>query len=121
MGKHVSADGGRFDEVAVRQQFVERPRRMTRALKYDATFRAGRKVSQKERDQSEQELNDAAADFDEANAVDQLQEGEPEREAVRATRAGTWKAQRLAALVSATAATTTKAEDTCPSIDINET
>ncbi|CAK0910898.1 unnamed protein product, partial [Prorocentrum cordatum] len=57
------ADG--LTKLQVRQQFVEKLRRMTHALKYDATFTAGQKVSQQERDKNEQELNDAAADFDE--------------------------------------------------------
>ncbi|CAK0827016.1 unnamed protein product [Prorocentrum cordatum] len=113
------ADG--LTKLQVRQQFVEKLRRMTHALKYDATFTAGKRVSQQERDKNEQELNDAAADFDEANAVDQTPDEVPAREMVRAMRAGTRTAQRLAALVATTAATTTKAEETCPSLDINET
>ncbi|CAK0840096.1 unnamed protein product [Prorocentrum cordatum] len=113
------ADG--LTKLQVRQQFVEKLRRMTHALKYDARFTAGKKVSQQERDKNEQGLNDAAADFDEANAVDQTPDEVPAREMVRATRAGARTAQRLAALVATTAATTTKAEETCPSLDINET
>ncbi|CAK0861054.1 unnamed protein product [Prorocentrum cordatum] len=113
------ADG--LTKLQVRQQFVEKLRRMTHALKYDATFTAGKKVSQQERNKNEQELNDAAADFDEANAVDQTPDEVPAREMVKATRAGTRTARRLAALVAITAATTTKAEETCPSLDINET
>eukprot|EP00959_Pyramimonas_sp_CCMP1952_P347243 7272939-Pyramimonas_sp.AAC.1 len=93
---------------------------MTHALKCDATFTAGKKVSQKERDQNEQELNDAAADFDKADAVEQSPGREVERETVRATKAGTRTAQRLAALVASAASTTTKAEETCPSTDIDE-
>ncbi|CAK0893704.1 unnamed protein product, partial [Prorocentrum cordatum] len=60
------ADG--LTKLQVRQQFVEKLKRKTHALKYAATLTPGKKVSQKERAQAEKELDEAAAD--EANQAE---------------------------------------------------
>ena len=69
-----------------------------------------------EREKNEKELDDAAADFDEANAAEE--EDQPARYEVRATRAGTRTAQRLSSLVMANSAAKAKSEEmTCTNIE----
>ncbi|CAK0838168.1 unnamed protein product, partial [Prorocentrum cordatum] len=78
----------------VRQQFVEKLRRMTHALKYDATFTASKKANQAEDAEGE--------DGDEHE--DQL------REHVRATIGSTRTARRIAQIVAAAAMKCVKGE-----------
>ena len=52
-------------KAAVRQHFVNVLRRGVHALRYDPNFVAGKKLSKKEMEQREQELNQAAEDLEE--------------------------------------------------------
>ena len=88
------ADG--LAKLQVRQKIVEKLKRMTRALKYDATFTAGKKIGQEDTVKAEKDLDEGAADFDEANAEEDVTaESEAQmRESVRATSAVTRTARR---------------------------
>ncbi|CAK0898077.1 unnamed protein product [Prorocentrum cordatum] len=104
------------EKMRVRQQFLEKLRRMTQVLKYDATFTAGKKISQKERAQADREQDEAAADFDEANQAEdaEAEDGDEHedqlREHVRTTIDGTRTAKKIAEIVAAAATKCAKGE-----------
>ena len=82
--RQMMADG--LTKPQVRQQLVEKLRRMTHALKYDPHFMAGKKGNATERKEPEQQLEDVAHDFDEANYLNDDSVPEFHREAPQGRR-----------------------------------
>ena len=91
------ADG--MTKLAVRQSFADKLRRGVHALKYDETFTAGKKLTKAQKAKFENEMNEAAQDFEEANLAEVSASAEEDHDADEPS-ASRFRSRRAAKIIA---------------------